>query len=69
MNNNEIGIVLLRLAEIIGEDDIKDLGPETIHFIINTLNQLNIDPIRGQYSFKSSSFKSIIIIIKSINGY
>ena len=52
MNNNEIGMVLLRLAEIIGEDDINDLGPETIHFIISTLNQLNIDEIRDKILLK-----------------
>ena len=52
MNNNEIGMVLLRLAEIIGEDDINDLGSETIHFIISTLNQLNIDEIRDKILLK-----------------
>ena len=52
MNNNEIGMVLLRLAEIIGEDDINELGSETIHFIISTLNQLNIDEIRDKILLK-----------------
>ena len=52
MNNNEIGMVLLRLAEIIGEDDMKDLGPETIHFIISTLNELNIDQLRDDILLK-----------------
>ena len=47
INNNELGFVLLRIAEIIGEDELNDLGPETTYFIISTLNQLNIDSIRN----------------------
>ncbi len=38
----------LRLAEIIGEDQIIDIGSETLYFIISTLNQLNIDRIRNK---------------------
>ena len=52
INNNEIGLVLLRLAEIVGEDNLKDLGPDTLYFIISTLNQLNIDPIRNTILLK-----------------
>ena len=52
INNNEIGLVLLRLAEIIGEDKVDDLGQDTIYFIISTLNQLNIDPIRNDILLK-----------------
>lgn len=52
INNNELGLVLLRLTEIIGEDDLEDLGPDTIYFIISTLNQLNIDPLRNQILLK-----------------
>jgi len=35
------------MAEIIGEDELNDLGPDTVYFIISSLNQLNIDPIRN----------------------
>ena len=52
INNNEVGFVLLRIAEIIGEDELNDLGPETIYFIISTLNQLNIDPLRNNILLK-----------------
>tara|TARA_Y100000590_G_scaffold468392_1_gene651008 strand:- start:1100 stop:2842 length:1743 start_codon:yes stop_codon:yes gene_type:complete len=52
INNNEIGQILLRLAEIIGEDEVNELGPDTIYFIISTLNQLNIDPIRNNILLK-----------------
>ena len=47
INDGEIAMILLRLVEIIGEDDLVDLGTETIYFIISTLNKLNIDKIRN----------------------
>tara|TARA_A100001011_G_scaffold399781_2_gene510182 strand:+ start:7520 stop:9289 length:1770 start_codon:yes stop_codon:yes gene_type:complete len=48
IEQNQIGLVLLRLVEVIGQDDIKNIGSETLHFIISALNQLNIDPIRNK---------------------
>ena len=48
INDQEIGMAMLRLIEIIGQDKIKDLGSETLYFLINALNQMNIDPIRNE---------------------
>ena len=45
-------MVLLRIVEIIGEDDLNELGPDTLYFIISVLNQLNIDPIRNNILLK-----------------
>ena len=47
INDGETAMILLRLVEIIGEDDLKNLGTETLYFIISTLNKLNIDKIRN----------------------
>ena len=47
INDQEIGMAVLRLVEIIGQDKIKDLGSETLYFLINALNQMDIDPIRN----------------------
>ena len=52
INNNETGIVLLRLIEIIGQDMIVDMDVETLHFIVNILNQLNIDKLRNKILIK-----------------
>tara|TARA_B100000131_G_C17659266_1_gene427456 strand:- start:66 stop:221 length:156 start_codon:yes stop_codon:yes gene_type:complete len=41
-------MAILRLIEIIGQDNIKDLGSETLYFVINALNQMDIDPIRNE---------------------
>jgi len=38
---------MLKIIEIIGEDDIKDLDPETIYFLNRILNDLNLKKIRN----------------------
>ena len=52
INKREIGLALLRLVEVIGEDNITDMGPETLYFIISTLNQLNIYNLRNEIILK-----------------
>ena len=52
MNNGEIGMVLLRLAEIIGEDDLENLDSDTLYFMTTVLNQLNLDSIRNKIILK-----------------
>mgnify|MGYP001310478232 FL=1 len=47
ISNNEIGLVLLRLVEIIGQDNVDVLDPDTLYFITSTLNALDIDQIRN----------------------
>ena len=47
VNKNQIGLVLLKIIEIIGEDDIHDLDPETIYFLTKILNELNLKKIRN----------------------
>ena len=52
VNNLDTGMILLRLAEIIGEDEINDLGTETLYFITTVLNQANLDGIRNKMLLK-----------------
>ena len=52
INNNEIGLVLLRFVEIVGEDEFINLGSDTIYFMVDALNQLNIDSIRNNILLK-----------------
>ena len=52
IDNNDIGLVLLRLVEVIGQDEIESIGAETLYFIISALNQLNIDHLRNRILFK-----------------
>ena len=47
VNKNQIGLVMLKMIEIIGEDSIRDLDPETIYFLNKILNQLNLKKIRN----------------------
>ncbi len=46
-NQNQIGLVMLKIVEIIGEDNIQDLDPETVYFLNKILNQLNLKKIRN----------------------
>ena len=52
LNDGEMAMILLRLVEIIGEDDLINLGSESLYFIISTLNKLNIDKIRNSIILK-----------------
>mgnify|MGYP001415827117 CR=1 FL=1 len=52
INNDEKGAALLRIVEVIGQDDLDRIDDDTIYFIIATLNQLNIDQIRNEILLK-----------------
>ena len=52
INNNEKGAAMLRIVEVIGQDELERMDEDTISFIINTLNQLNIDIIRNKILLK-----------------
>ncbi len=52
INNNEKGAALLRIAEVIGQDDLERIDEDTIYFIVSTLNQLNIALLRNQILLK-----------------
>jgi hypothetical protein len=45
-------MVLLRLVEIIGEDDLENLDSDTLYFMSTILNQLNLDSIRNKILLK-----------------
>tara|TARA_Y100001970_G_scaffold218525_1_gene267999 strand:- start:1777 stop:3546 length:1770 start_codon:yes stop_codon:yes gene_type:complete len=48
VNNGEIGMLMFKLVEIIGSDDIENLDPETLYFIVSLLNQAKIKKVRNQ---------------------
>ena len=52
INNNEIGSVVLRIIEVIGQDDFNNLDEDTLYFVISALNQLDIDYIRNKILLK-----------------
>ena len=47
VNQKQTGLVMLKIIEIIGEDEIRDLDPETIYFLNSILNKLNLKKIRN----------------------
>ena len=52
INNNEIASTILRIIEVIGQDNLEALDEDTLFFIISALNQLNIDIIRNKILLK-----------------
>ena len=48
VERDEIGILMLKLVEIIGSDEVKDLDPETLYFIAYLLNKAKIKKIRNE---------------------
>jgi len=52
VNNLEIGSTLLRIIEVIGQDELEVLDEDTLYFIVSALNQLDIDYIRNKILLK-----------------
>ena len=48
VENKEIGMLMLKLVEIIGSDELQNLDPETLYFIVNLLNKAKIKKVRNQ---------------------
>ena len=47
VSQNQLGLVMLKIVEVIGEDNIEDLDPETVYFLSKILNSLNLKKIRN----------------------
>tara|TARA_Y100000590_G_C14870713_1_gene695020 strand:- start:96 stop:464 length:369 start_codon:yes stop_codon:yes gene_type:complete len=48
MVNGETGLILLKIAYIIGEDDLENIDLESINFIVGILNELNTINLRNE---------------------
>ena len=52
INSGDMATAMLRIIEVIGQDEIKNIDDDTLYFIISALNQLNIDPLRNKILLK-----------------
>ena len=52
INSGDMATAMLRIIEVIGQDQLKNIDDDTLYFIISTLNQLNIDPLRNKILLK-----------------
>ena len=52
LENGESSLVLLKLVEIIGEDNIEDLYINSSNFIVEILNKLNVIDLRNKVLLK-----------------
>ena len=48
IKNEQKAFLALKIVEIIGEDEPNQLDPETIYFITNLLNEINLIKIRNK---------------------
>jgi hypothetical protein len=52
INSGDMAAAMLRIVEVIGQDEIRDIDEDTLYFIISTLNQLDVDPLRNKILLK-----------------
>ena len=52
LNNGDMAAVMLRIVEVIGQDEITNIDEDTLYFIISALNQLDADPLRNKILLK-----------------
>ena len=50
--NGETGLVLLKIADIVGEDELEDIDLESVSFIVGILNELNTINLRNEILLK-----------------
>ena len=50
--NGETGLVLLKIADIIGEDELEDIDLDSVSFIVGILNELNTINLRNEILLK-----------------
>ena len=55
---NQTGLIMLKMVEIIGEDKVEDLDPETIYFITKILNKLRLKKIRNKILISNFATKA-----------
>ena len=48
IDNEQKAFLTLKIVEIIGEDEIYQLDPETIYFVTNLLNKMSLYTIRNK---------------------
>ena len=52
INSGDMAAAMLRIVEVIGQEEVKDIDEDTLYFIISTLNQLDADPLRNKILLK-----------------
>ena len=46
--NGETGLILLKIAHLIGEDELENIDLESINFIVGIMNELNTINLRNE---------------------
>ena len=48
IENKESGMILLKLVEIIGEKELKELNSESLNFVIEIMNRTKLISLRNE---------------------
>ena len=48
IENNESGMILLKLVEIIGEKELNELNSESLNFVIEIMNRTKLISLRNE---------------------
>ena len=48
VKNNEIGLALLKIVELVGEDELEDLDSQTVYFINHLLGKAGLIKLRNK---------------------
>ena len=48
IDNNESGMILLKLAEIIGEKELDELNSRSLNFVIEIMNRTKLISLRNE---------------------
>ena len=46
--NGETGLILLKIAQLIGEDELENIDLDSLNFIVGILNELNTINLRNE---------------------
>ena len=46
--NGETGLILLKIAQLIGEDELENIDLDSLKFIVGILNELNTINLRNE---------------------
>ena len=46
--NGETGLILLKIAHLIGEDELENIDLDSLNFIVGILNELNTINLRNE---------------------
>ena len=48
LSNGELGLLLIKIVDIIGENELEDLDIDTVNLLVSTMNQIKNADLRNE---------------------